>query len=667
MRSNWARSVLSVWLTGLLLAPPSYALRASEGKASAKGSTIVISETGLTEDQKIVHLLNRIGYGPRPGDVERVKKMGIAAYIEQQLNPDAIVDEGVDQRLAGFETLKMKPTQLLAAYPPPQLLRQIDRRLGARQGMDPEAMEQAFPELQRMRERQLRQQNQGQASSAQNKNENPEEREARRRTQQSREERMREAMNGPQRIVLELSQAKIIRAAYSERQLQEVMTDFWFNHFNVFIGKGADRWLTTSYEQKAIRPNALGKFRDLLGATARHPAMLFYLDNWLSSDPKADFDERDLRRRYLSQMQQQGIQPGGMMRDLFARRGLNPAQIDRYIERQRLAMNDDDPFNARGMGRRGPQANTRPPQQQQQQGRRRGLNENYARELMELHTLGVDGGYNQQDIIEVARCFTGWTLTPLPMGQQFIYVDELHDKGTKTVLGQTIKNGGQRDAERVLDIVARHPSTARFISTKLAQRFVSDNPPASLVDKMAKTFTATDGDIRAVLRTMFSSEEFWAPEAVNAKVKTPFEFVVSAVRATDAEVAALPPGLVVAMRELGQPLYGAQPPTGYKDTADAWVSTGALLNRMKVAMGLASNRLPGVQVELPRSAGEGSTHQLVAQLGQHLLSRPLPETTQKAIEAELAKASNETQAAGTEGRTRLAMGWLLASPDFQRR
>jgi uncharacterized protein (DUF1800 family) len=327
-------------------------------------------------------------------------------------------------------------------------------------------------------------------------------------------------------------------------------------------------------------------------------------------------------------------------------------------------MNDDDPFNARRpLGQRSPQANARRPQQQQQQGRRRGLNENYARELMELHTLGVDGGYTQQDIIEVARCFTGWTLTPLLMGQQFVYVDELHDKGSKTVLGQTIKNSGQRDAERVLDIVARHPSTARFVSIKLARRFVSDNPPASLVEKMAATFTATDGDIRAVLRTMFSSDEFWAPEAVNAKVKTPFEFVVGAVRATDAEVADLPPGLVVAMRELGQPLYGAQPPTGYKDTADAWISTGALLNRMKVAMGLASNRLPGVQVELPRTAGEISTDQLVARLGEQLLSRPLPEATRKAIEAELAKASSGTP----EGRTRLAMGWLLASPDFQRR
>ncbi len=696
MKSNWARTVLSVWLTGLLLAP-SYALRASayafqasadesaggpsyaaQTTAAAK-ATIVVPDTGLSEDGKIVHLLNRLGYGPRPatagrpGDIERVKKIGIAAYIEQQLNPESIVDEDVNTRLSSFETLKMSSQQLLAAYPPPQLLRAIDQRLSARLGMDPEATNDMFPELQRQRERQQRrEQRNARGADAQKDDDDPVTREMRRQEGMSREERMQQAMNGPQRIVLELSQAKLIRAAYSERQLQEVMTDFWFNHFNVFIGKGADRWLTSSYERDAIRPHALGNFRELLGATAQHPAMLFYLDNWLSADPDADFDERDLRRRYATQLQQQGVQPGGVLRDILVRRGMNPAQVDQMFERQMRAMDSDSPFRRqpRSLGgaqqQRGAQAQRRP-QQQQQQNRRRGLNENYARELMELHTLGVDGGYTQQDIIEVARCFTGWTMTPLPMGQQFIYVDELHDKGTKTVLGQTIKNGGKKDGERVLDLVARHPSTARFVSTKLARRFVSDAPPASLVDKMAKTFTETDGDIQSVLQTMFSSEEFWAPEAVNAKVKTPFEFAVSAVRATDADIAALPPGLVLAMRELGQPLYGAQPPTGYKDTADAWVSSGALLNRMKVALGLTANRLPGVQMDLPRDLGKVSNEQLVAELGQRLLGRPLPETTRAAIEAELAKAAAEAESAGTEGRTRLALGWLLASPDFQRK
>ncbi|MBI2956524.1 MAG: DUF1800 domain-containing protein, partial [Acidobacteria bacterium] len=432
------------------------------------------------------------------------------------------------------------------------------------------------------------------------------------------------------------------------------------NHFNVFIGKGADRWLTTSYEHEAIRPHALGKFRDLLGATARHPAMLFYLDNWLSSDPEADYDDRELRRRYLAELQRQGVQPGALLREILVQRGMDTRQLDQILERQLARAGDE-----RMAGRRGRFQQRADSQQQAPQQRRRGLNENYARELLELHTLGVEGGYTQQDIIEVARCFTGWTLTPLPLGQQFIYVDEFHDKGMKVVLGQRIENGGQRDAERVLDIVARHPSTARFISTKLAQRFVSDQPPATLVDKMARTFRETDGDIRAVLRTLFSSEEFWSPEAVGVKVKTPFEFVVSAVRATDAEISDVPPGLVVALRELGQPLYAAQPPTGYKDTADAWVSTGGLLNRMKVALGLAANRLPGVRVELPRALETNSTEGMLAQLSDHVLVRPLSEPTRAALEADLAKAGTEGNAP-PEARARLALGWLLASPEFQR-
>lgn len=563
MKTRWLRPLLAVWLAVLLIAP-SYALRATEGKPSAgpaAGSKLTIPETGLTEEQKIVHLLNRIGYGPRPGiagepgDVERVKQMGIAAYIEQQLHPETIPDRAVEQRLAGFQTLKMTPMQLLAANPPPQLLRQIESRLSAQMGMDPEAEGSLFPELQRYRERQARRQQQAQAG-----NENPGAREPRRQEQMSPQERMQEALNSPARIVIELSQAKLLRATYSERQLQEVITDFWFNHFNVFVGKGADRWLTTSYEYEAIRPHALGKFRDLLGATARHPAMLFYLDNWLSADPKADYNEQELRRHYLAYLQQQGIQPGALLLEIFRQRGMDTTQVERLIDRQLERMENDGPRRGR-RGRQGNAAELRR-QQAQQQPQRRGLNENYARELMELHTLGVDGGYTQQDVIEVARCFTGWTILPLQFGQQFIYVDELHDRGSKVVLGHKIENSGQRDAERVLDILARHPATARFISLKLARRFVSDNPPPALVDRMAKTFLETDGDIRAVLRTMFSSEEFWSPAAVQAKVKTPFEFVVSAARATNAEVGDLPPGLVVALRDLGQPLYAAQPPTG---------------------------------------------------------------------------------------------------------
>jgi uncharacterized protein (DUF1800 family) len=500
---------------------------------------------------------------------------------------------------------------------------------------------------------------------------------------------MEQVLRSPARIVLELSQAKLVRAIYSDQQLQEVMTDFWFNHFNVFIGKGADRWLTPSYEQEAIRPHVLGKFRDLLGATASHPAMLFYLDNWLSADPKADYDERDLRRRYAAHLREQGIEPGALMVDILRQRGMDTTQVERILDRMEAAENRSAARGRRGVGN---DARRRPGDQQQPAaaGRRRGLNENYARELLELHTLGVDGGYTQQDIIEVARSFTGWTILPVQFGQGFLYVDELHDKGTKTVLGQKIQNSGQRDGERVLDIVARHPSTARFISLKLARRFVSDQPPATLVEKMAKTFRESDGDIRAVLRTLFSSEEFWAPAAVNAKLKTPFEFVVSAARATGAEVNSLlqgpgsspsdragdrrqgprrGPGLVLALRELGQPLYACQPPTGYKDTAEVWVSSGALLNRMKVALELAASRLPGVRVNLPTEWSQArSPEELIAQVGQSITGRSLSSTTQQALAGQLQTASTAGDGSQLgQSSAPLVLGWVLASPEFQRR
>jgi uncharacterized protein (DUF1800 family) len=478
------------------------------------------------------------------------------------------------------------------------------------------------------------------------------------------QDRMQRAMNSPARIVLELSQAKLVRAIYSERQLQEVMTDFWFNHFNVFIGKNADRWLTTSYEYEAIRPRALGNFRELLGATARHPAMLFYLDNWQSSDPKANIDQRQLRQHYYAALRQQGRYPGDLMLEVLRQRGVDTAQAEQMIERQMRRRRFEAASNGR-RGRRRSGRNRRQPQQQQR--RPRGLNENYARELLELHTLGVDGGYTQEDVVEVARCFTGWTMLPLQLGPEFLYINDMHDKGTKVVLDHTIRNAGQRDGEQVLDILARHPSTARFISTKLARWFVSDDPPESLVEKMAGTFRETDGDIRAVLRTLLASEEFWAPEAVGAKVKTPFEFVASAARATEAELGQRPPGLVMALRELGQPLYAAQPPTGYKETADAWVSTGGLLARMKVALGLAANRLPGVESEVSADwVGADSREEMVSRLAQDVVGRPVSENTRATLTAELEKASSEARAGGREFEARLALGWLLASPEFQR-
>jgi uncharacterized protein (DUF1800 family) len=316
-------------------------------------------------------------------------------------------------------------------------------------------------------------------------------------------------------------QSKLLRAIYSERQLQEVLTDFWFNHFNVFLEKGADRYLVTGYERDAIRPHVLGKFKDLLEATAKSPAMLFYLDNWQSVGPRA---------------------PGG--------------------------------------GRA-----------------RRGLNENYGRELLELHTLGVDGGYSQKDVTEVARCFTGWTINQPQRGGGFTFNPRLHDTGEKTVLGVKIPaGGGMEDGEKVLDIVAHHSSTAHFVSWKLAQRFVADNPPPALVDRMAQTFLKSDGDLREVMRTMLNSKEFWSVGAYRSKMKSPLEMVASAARASDADVSfALP--LANQVAQLGQPLYRKQEPTGYSNSSQAWVNSAGLIARMNFAVQLANGNIPGVKVE----------------------------------------------------------------------
>jgi len=376
--------------------------------------------------------------------------------------------------------------------------------------------------------------------------------------------------------------SRILRAVYSERQLQEVMVDFWTNHFNVFAGKGADRWLLISYDRDTIRPHTMGKFSELLRATAESPAMLFYLDNFQSVDPNA---------------QPQQLRPGG---------GRPLAQL------LRMSNNPQD----------------QRPQQQQQ---RRGINENYARELMELHTLGVDGGYTQKDVQEVARCFTGWTIiAPRGAGAaaqavmngpaadmlrrkagSFIFRPGVHDNGEKIVLGHKIPaGGGVKDGLMVLDILAHHPATAKFIATKLVRHFVSDNPPASLVDQVAETFLKTDGDIREMLRTIFVSPEFNSPEAYRAKIKRPFELAVSAARTLGADTNG-GPQFHQWIARMGQPLYGYQTPNGYSDSAEDWVNTGALLERMNFALALVSNRIPGTRVNLANLVGEMSNGGLV--------------------------------------------------------
>ena len=337
-----------------------------------------------------------------------------------------------------------------------------------------------------------------------------------------------------------MQSAKLARAVSSERQLQEVLTDFWENHFTVFAGKGQVRLFIPAYDRDVIRPNAMGKFRDLLGAVARSPAMLFYLDQWQSA---AD----SVHPTLVAARQQR---PGGRMMQQRAQPG------------------------PRG---------------------RRGLNENYARELLELHTLGVDGGYTQQDIIEVARALTGWTMNPRGAAE-FTFRPEIHDAGKKVVLGHALPAGrGIEDGEAVLDILARHPATAHFVARKLATRFVIDAPPPALVDRAAQTFIRTDGDIREVVRTIVTSPEFFARSAYRVKVKSPFELVASALRTVGAQAdTTVRSAQLVAF--LGAPMFGHQAPNGWPETGEAWMNSGSILNRINFGLGLAAGRFPGAGV-----------------------------------------------------------------------
>ena len=499
---------------------------------------------GSSDDAQIVHALRRLTYGPRPADLAEARRIGLEAWILRQLRPERIADDAVEARLRSLPTLSLSSGEILSRYdPPPALKKEIQKRRA-------ELGDNASEDEMRRARREI-------ASEYKDKMAGP-----------------------PRRPVEELQQAKVLRAVYSERQTGEVLVDFWMNHFNVFAGKGQDKFLLTAYERDVIRPHAWGRFEDLLKATAQSPAMLFYLDNWLSTAPGANL--QDLRRR-------------------------RP--------------------NAPGAKRKA------------------GLNENYAREVMELHTLGVEGGYTQADVTEVARCLTGWTIRGLRQNDpRFVFLEAAHDRGDKTVLGHRIKANGIKEGEDVLHLLATHPATARFISYKLARRFVADEPPAALVDRAAATFRKTDGDIREVVRTIVTSPEFGAPEFRQAKVKTPFEFVVSAVRATGAEVGDAS-ALAQRVAQMGMPLYQQQPPTGYKDTAEAWVSTGGLLARLNFALDLSAGRVRGVTVDADRLAPEA------------LVPFGLSEATRKTIASEGGPALDPARTAGL----------ILGSPEFQRR
>ncbi len=537
-------------------------------------------DTRLSDDQRILHFLNRIEFGPRPGDVDRVRNMGIARALEQQLHPETIDNSTLDTMLAPFPSTKMDSRQIGRNYVTPmELARQMGMRPKAGNGPTPEMRR----EIQAMMETR--------------------------------------GLSPVQKLLQELQGQKLVRAVYSERQLEEVMTDFWFNHFNVFWGKGADKQLTTEYEMKAIRPNVLGKFKDLVMATAKSPAMLFYLDNAQSSSPdmKAPATER------LQQLERQ---------QQFARNPRAQVRINQQIEQlqQRLS-----------------QAPARKP----------GINENYARELMELHTLGVDGGYTQKDVQEVARAFTGWTIDRARQGGGFIFREQMHDRGDKFVLGHKIAAGGMKDGEEVIDILVHHPSAARFIATKLVRRFVSDDPPASLVDRVASVYVRTDGDIREMLRTIFSSDEFFSPAAYRAKAKSPFELAASAIRALDGTTNGNP-RLTQEIARMGQPLYQYQAPTGYPDRATQWMTSGSLVERLNFGVALAANRVPGTSVDLARfSDGSSKPEYVVDRALQVLLGGDVSAQTKKVL-IDQVKSSDEPPLVK-------AFALVVGSPEFQKR
>ncbi|MGB8062103.1 MAG: DUF1800 domain-containing protein [Candidatus Sulfotelmatobacter sp.] len=739
MRSSFAKLSASLLCLSLACAVP----QLLAGKKEK-------SEEATNDQRRAVHALNRLTFGPRPGDVQLVLAIGVDRWIDQQLHPEKITDSAVEARLAPFRTLHMSPKEIAEEFPDGQMIKQV---MDGKRPMPSDPARRAIYQVQiaRFEHRQGKKQEKatvasaavpsvapaasgpsaeegaktaeelaaaaaaspdampasvdnntvpptadggsmtgasaakdgsggsGDMAAAPGKTNPAVEADRRRRDEDLEseldiralmhlpaDERYRKvlamptdeqvafagalrhgkaqdlladmnpsqretllAMNNPQGVLVdELAQAKLLRAIYSDRQLEQVMTDFWFNHFNVFVGKGPERLLLTNYEQQVIRPHAMGKFEDLLIATAKSPAMLFYLDNWLSVGPNS--------------MQALGVPA-------------HPA-------------------------RRGPYGYPRPNPNAKRKANS-GLNENYGRELLELHTLSVNGGYTQRDVTEVAKVFTGWTIEKPNDGGEFRFDPRKHEPGPKVVLGHRIKPKGEDEGMEVLHLLATSPKTAHFISLKLAQRFVSDDPPPALVDRMAKTFQKKKGDIREVLATMFHSPEFWADSAYRDKVKTPLEFVASAVRATGADVDDAMP-LTRQLNNMGMPLYGAVPPTGYSMKAETWVSSSALLTRMNFALALTSGRVRGVKLDAAQLAGgspQFDTVSALSSLEAKLLSADVSKQTHDSIAAQIQNPSNEGPTKnGMPDQNKKApqpklpdpamiAGLLLGSPEFQKR
>ncbi len=522
----------------------------------------------------VAHVLNRVAFGPRPGDVERVRRIGVDAYIDEQLHPERIaIADSIQQRLSTLDAQSLPAGTLIDGYRTAQRDNREAQRLealkaGATAGDKPivDGLSEQKPDVLANRRQEYR------------------------------------------RLGQQAYEARLVQAIDSPRQLQEVMTDFWYNHFNVFVGKDLDRALVSNYERDAIRPYALGHFRDLLGATAKHPAMLFYLDNWLSTGAEADVNR-----------------------------------------------------NAK---------------------QKAGLNENYARELMELHTLGVEnegktGGYTQKDVTELARMLTGWTFDGRATGRGgplegvesqslFIFAPKRHDNGTKTWLGHRVTANGQQEGEFALDVLATHPGTARHISFELAQYFVADQPPQALVDRLTARYLATEGDIREVLRTLFYSPEFRDPTAMTAKFKTPYQYVVSATRASGVEVVNVQP-LVGTLAQLGMPLYGCLTPDGYKNTEEAWLNPEGMTRRINFVTALASGRLaidrPAPVQPAPAAVTASVALPPVAQPAMRLAALqavPLLETLGPTI-------GDKTRGVILGTEPQLAAALVLGSPDFMRR
>ena len=694
-------------LIGFLLAISAGLLVAGDKKSKSKNASAAAPAQMQIEDNKRVgHALNRFTFGVRPGDVERVRAMGLDKWLDQQLHPERIDDSALEARLAPFRTLKMSTREMVENFPPPQVLRQVEN---GRMSMPSDPAKRAVYQsrIAAMQEQQQKKQEaakSGNTAATASTNQDADLKETQpdqemkpaapndagtgndpkvaaaqnRRRQQlaaemyadlasdqllqiAPEDRYKKIMNmsplerldltrqyrGPRAMQLvegmkpeqqetiraimdpqqvvggELSEAKLLRAIYSDRQLEEVMTDFWYNHFNVFINKGPDRYMITAYERDVIRPRVFGKFKDLLVATAKSPAMLFYLDNWQSVGPHSQLAVFGNQRRQFRRG------PFGMIYQV-------------------------------------------PPRPQANKNRPSGLNENYAREVMELHTLGVDGGYSQKDVTELAKVLTGWSIDKPQQGGGFRFNDRAHEPGPKYVLGHKIGDHGESEGMEMLDVLAHHPSTAKFISKKLAMRFVSDNPPQSLIDRMARTFQEKDGDIRDVLRAMFNSPEFWAADVYRAKVKTPLEFVASSARASGADVQNAMP-LVQLLNRMGMPLYGMQPPTGYSMKAETWINSSALLTRMNFALQLGTGKLPGTSLDaqalLPGAAlaDSGST---LAALEAKILAGDVSPQTHAVMEKQLndPQISQRKLDDGSRAPNVGAIaGLIMGSPEFQRR